>query len=39
MIDAETRQPKLVEYNTIATGLGPLSKKTRDVQMYLMEKY
>lgn len=39
MIDIASNSAKLVEFNTIACGMGILSSKVRDVQKYIREKY
>lgn len=39
MIDVPSDQMKLVEYNTIASGAGPLSWKVGELQEYLSAKH
>lgn len=39
MIDVPTDTLKLVEYNTIASGAGPLSQKVGELQSYIEQKY
>jgi len=39
MIDVPSNSVKLVEYNTIASGMGCLSEKVRGVQSYIKDKY
>ena len=39
MIDVPSNSVKLVEYNTIASGMGPLSEKVKVVQQYIKQKY
>lgn len=39
MIDWPSNEPKLVEYNTIASSFGVLSHKVRRCQKYVRDKY
>jgi len=39
MIDKETYQLKLVEYNTIASSFGCLAQKVGEIQAYIKDKY
>ena len=39
MIDWPNNEPKLVEYNTIASSFGVLSQKVKECQQYIREKY
>lgn len=39
MFDEETKEPKIVEYNTIASSFGPLSYGINTLHRYLVEKY
>ena len=39
MIDSPQMEPKLVEFNTIACGMGILCQKVKESQNYIREKY
>ena len=39
MVDIASNSAKLVEFNTIAAGMGILSSKVRKVQKYIRDKY
>lgn len=39
MVDQTSRSLKLVEFNTIAAGLGSLSQKVFELQKYVLAKY
>ena len=39
MLDIPTDSLKLVEYNTVASGAGPLSQKVSELQSYVSKKY